>query len=205
MKWLWIVVACATLPRPALANLTCVPFAPPSFSDPVFVSCPAGDVPFHVYVSCILPGRPIPGATVQIDLPLRCPAFRLIGYAPPNFPLPPGDYVVGIAGLDGNVYILAKAGGTCEPGPFSIWADGVPFPAVWAAALDQDGDLIVTQADLALARARLGSTERAADFDGDGIVTEADLALQRSHLGHAPQQPTALRPSTWGTVKVLYR
>ena len=52
------------------------------------------------------------------------------------------------------------------------------------ASPDQDGDLRVTQKDLRLIEARVGTSDGGADFDCTGGVTEADVAIVRAHLRH---------------------
>jgi hypothetical protein len=52
------------------------------------------------------------------------------------------------------------------------------------ASLDQDGDLVVSNADLAIIQSKLGTQDATADFDGDGVVTASDLSYAQLHLGH---------------------
>ena len=73
---------------------------------------------------------------------------------------------------------------------------------------DQNGDLIVDEADVALAAGKLSTSDPTADFDFDGTVTNADLAILEEHLGHQDPlhaAPTPTQPLTWGRVKSLYR
>ena len=52
------------------------------------------------------------------------------------------------------------------------------------ASFDQNADLTVDTADLALIEAKRGTADRTADFDCDNAVTDADLAIAAGHLGH---------------------
>jgi len=58
---------------------------------------------------------------------------------------------------------------------------------------DLNGDGIVNFADLALFRARFGSTDPDADFNGDGVVNFADLAIFQELFGKPPG-PSAFAP-----------
>jgi hypothetical protein len=68
---------------------------------------------------------------------------------------------------------------------------------------DQNGDLRVDLTDVAIASAKVGTTDPTADFDFDGDVDSADMAILESHLGHVDYtgQPTPVAHSTWGGVK----
>jgi len=52
------------------------------------------------------------------------------------------------------------------------------------ASFDQDGDLAVTEADLALVQAKVGTSDLTADFDCDSAVTSNDYDIAITHLGH---------------------
>jgi hypothetical protein len=70
---------------------------------------------------------------------------------------------------------------------------------------DQDGNLIVDGADMALIEAKLGTHDPTADFDFDGTVTEADRNIAQAHYGHlaSGSGPVAVRRGTWGRLKSL--
>jgi hypothetical protein len=77
-----------------------------------------------------------------------------------------------------------KAGGVCTGSiVVSIF---IPdnFVRTAVASPDQNGDLFVDGDDLAIAQAKVGTSDRTADFNCDGVVTSADLVIQEGHLGH---------------------
>lgn len=183
------------------------PFLWQSWVDPTLVACPAGDSTFLV-----VPWRlgPMVGCRVTLDF-TGCNAAQ--------FPPPDGtegyswfgswpqsrDAVV-FSDAQGRAEFRLRAGGTCPPGSVHVYADGEQFGDRSLASFDQDGDLGVGQEDLAIAMAKLGTSDPTADFDGDGVVTQADLDILRTHLGHhAPGMITPVASSTWGTLKLLYR
>jgi hypothetical protein len=77
--------------------------------------------------------------------------------------------------------------------------------APWFASLDQDGDLSVTPADVAMAQALVGSNDLRADFDGDYTVTAADVAIVQAHLGATCATPSGAQRPSWGSLKSIYR
>ena len=98
-------------------------------------------------------------------------------------------------------------GGLCPGDSVKVDAGGVLLRFARVVSLDQNGDLLVDADDIAIVRSKVGTTDPTADFDGDGQVTTVDVALVQEHLGHqAPDAgSTAVRPATWGRLKLLYR
>ena len=70
---------------------------------------------------------------------------------------------------------------------------------------DQDGNLVVDGADMALVEAKLGTHDPTADFDFDGTVTEADRGIAQAHYGHlaSGNGPVPVLAGTWGRLKTL--
>lgn len=183
------------------------PFLWQSWVDPTLVACPAGDSTFLV-----VPWRfhPMVGCQVALDF---------TGCNSAQFPPPDGTegYTWFGAGPQGRVaYVFSdaqgraefrlRAGGTCPSESIAIYADGESFGVRALASFDQDGNLGVGPEDLAIAMAKLGTSDATADFDGDGAVTQADLDILRGHLGHhAPGMATPVESRSWGTLKLLYR
>ena len=167
-------------------------------------ACPAGDMVYSITMHDWA-NRPLTYTMVVLEFD-RCPPFRL---APA-----PGDegYWLDFSAVadttDGaaRVDFAIRGGGTCPAGGVRIRANGVGVATRALASPDQDGDLVVSAADRALASTKLGSADPTADFDRDGAVTAADLDALSAHLGHhAPGVTTPVRPTTWGTIKLLYR
>ena len=166
-------------------------------------ACPAGDMVYRIILHNFM-NRPLRHnpSVLAFD---HCPSFRL---APV-----PGDegYWVDYPALgdttdaDARVDFAIRGGGTCPARSVWIHANGAIITRALASP-DQDGDLVVSAADHALASAKVGSTDPTADFDGDGTVTAADLDILSVHLGHhASETTTPVRPTSWGTIKLLYR
>src|SRR5262249_5933375 len=66
------------------------------------------------------------------------------------------------------------------------------------ATFDQNGDLGVTDTDLAIVSGKIGTTDRTADFDCDGSVTAADSDIAAAHLSHIhhPSPPRGVGDGT---------
>src|SRR6185503_2297419 len=105
----------------------------------------------------------------------------------------------------GRVSFSIQAGGVAVPGIVAVRADGITlrFPPV--ASPDQNGDLTVNAADVALGTAAVGSASATMDLNcSGGLVDAADVGVINSHLGHNCGSTAAPAPS-WGRVKILYR
>jgi hypothetical protein len=98
-------------------------------------------------------------------------------------------------------------GGVCSAGVVvSVCGIILNYTPIPVASPDQNADLLVADADVAIASGLLGSHDPRADFDGDGTVTEADIAwLTDLHGGHSCDNVVPARTTTWGLVKILYR
>jgi hypothetical protein len=115
--------------------------------------------------------------------------------------------------ISGIAAFAVRGGGASEGGVVSIgMCAGDPADTVSillgdrpVIAFDQNGDMVVDQQDVDLARAKLGSADSSADFDGDGLVTSADIALLSAHLGHEASTPTPAERGSWGRLKIRYR
>jgi hypothetical protein len=181
-----------------------LPSAANSVVDPCLNVCPLGDIAFHVTVRD-LASNPVPNSNVWIDV-CQVPSVHMCLQNGCNV------LVSGLTDASGSVLMHPTAGGV-TPSPFGqlarIYADGVLLATRVVGSPDQDGDKVVTAADLALGTAALGSVNPTMDFDCDfattGVVTNADLAIQASHLGHNCDGPTGAHAKTWGGVKILYR
>jgi hypothetical protein len=111
-----------------------------------------------------------------------CPGVRVV---PGEFSYqirPPGCVIGKYPNADGTVLFPIAAGGVCDS--VGVLSAGIPFPPRAVASFDQDGDLLVTQADLEAIQSKLSSADPTADFDCDGVVTSADLDIATAHLGH---------------------
>lgn len=172
---------------------------------PRLVSCPAGDSTFIV-VTRHCDNNPWSEGPVNLHF-CGCPGYHLSLVGSHPYTINPDLCSISmIPDLLGVSRFSISGGGLCPGGTVSIDADYVPLGTRWVVSLDQNGDLRVDAADLALVYSKLGTTDPTADFDGDGVVSTADVKILSAHLGHAaPDTPTAALPSSWGQVKIRYR
>src|SRR5262249_23270278 len=101
-----------------------------------------------------------------------------------------------------------RAGGTCAQARIMTGWDaqgGLLLAYRPVASFDQNGDMVVDDADMALIAAKVGTADPTADFNCHGQVTQADVEIARAHLGHAAATPTAVHSPSWGTIKTIYR
>jgi hypothetical protein len=173
-----------------------VPSPANSSVDACLIVCPRGDFVLHVTVRNEI-GNPIPGSSVAVDL---CPT--------PTVHLCPALTVCTLQSVtDGNgqVAFAIEAGGITT-GPVNVIADGVILRQLTVASPDRNGDLVVDATDVALVSGRQGMVDRTADLDCDGSVVDAqDVAVAQAHVGHVCSGPTRTVPSSWGSVKTIYR
>jgi hypothetical protein len=177
-----------------------------SFVAPRLVSCPAGDSTFFV-VARDGGGFPWDEGPVTVHF-CGCPGYHLslMGGHPYTIN-PDGCRISMIPNSQGEANFPIAGGGLC-PGE-EVWVDGgnvrLSISSV-VASLDQNGDLRVDSADLALVNSKLGTNDLSADFDGDSVVTAADVQILKAHLGHAaPDTPTPAVAASWGKLKIRYR
>src|SRR5262245_910585 len=175
---------------PVIAALACgvayAGFPPPILSvmDPCIATCPLGDVTFNIELHQYN-GQPVVNGDVVLDFS-PCPSFHILE---PNLPTqyqyfpPPANAVLKKSDLSGRAEFPLFAGGVCGS-PVKVYCSGQLLNSRPAASFDQNGDLGVTDADLALIAGKIGTTDRTADFNGDGSVTQADYDIAAAHLGH---------------------
>ena len=165
---------------PARASL---PSPSNSAVDPCIVACPAGDSVFAV-IARDANNAPTPGRDTAVDL-CNCPGVSLA-------PVPDGGpyrisgcIVWTLTDLDGIARFPLEAGGACSGAAIRIYCMGMLMATrTSVASFDQDGDLVVDGADLALVDGKRGTSDPTADFDCDGMVTTADYDIAVMHLGH---------------------
>ena len=142
-----------------------------SYTDPCLTACPAGDIPFTVYMR-EADGTPVPGvSSVWLDFSgcsNAVPCQSEVDW-PIVHPNGPSDD-------SGRIVFYVNAGG-CDEGclinveAFCGTIASVPFKSV-----DTDGDLIVKPQDFDVPICN--------DFNCDGITDISDLALLTAHLTH---------------------
>lgn len=197
------IVTCALVfsPRPAVAGF---PITSESYVDPCIVVCPAGDSIFTVFARR---GGTWSGDPVWIDF-CSCPGLHL---APLSGGEPYAIYdncnvVRSNLEYNGLAEFPLKAGGVCSGANITI-SLFVPtnFVRTSVASPDQDGDLFVDAADLAIIEGKLGTSDPTADLNCDGLVNSTDMAIATAHLGHHSEVVTPTSRATWGRLKMTYR
>jgi hypothetical protein len=204
--WVLLVVSAVGYPELVGGAVMGVPSAASSYVAPRLVSCPAGDSTF-VVVARHVSGTPWAEGPVTVHL-CGCPGYHLSLLGSHPYTINPDECSIWTIPDHEGVAEFPIAGGGLCPGD-TVWVDaGSQFlwPRPVVVSLDQNGDLRVDSADLALVHSKLGSTDLSADFDGDGVVTTADVQILMAHLGHAaPDTPTPAVAASWGRLKIRYR
>ena len=164
---------------------------------------PSGDLSVTVTVRDVN-NAPVANSTVWIDL-CTCPSIHLCPPSPEDGYTVVGCTVKKVTNAAGQATFALRGGGGCA-GSAPFFADGVLLANVTTiASPDQDGNLVVNAADVALLAAKHGSSDRTGDLTCNGNVDEADDAVQVAHLGHACANQTPTLPTSWGHVRSLYR
>jgi hypothetical protein len=172
-----------------------IPSAATSTVDANLVLCPLGHIPFTVVVRDAA-SNPVANSTVVVDF---CPAPTV------DVCSTPGCTFTGVTNSTGTVVLNITAGGTSAAAVVNVKADGVQLAQRAVASTDQNGDLVVSSADVVAIMALVGTTDKRGDLDGDGVVTSADVAILQAHLTHACGGPVHGHGSTWGVLKIGYR
>ncbi len=204
--WILLVVSAISCPKLLAGAVMGPPSSGNSFVAPRLVTCPAGDSTFFVVVRGV-GGFPWSEGPVTVHF-CGCPGYHLslVGGHPYTIN-PDGCTISMMPNRQGEASFPIAGGGLCPGGTVGVYADFFhlsPYPVV--ASLDQNGDLRVDSADLALVNSKLGTNDLSADFDGDSVVTAADVQILKAHLGHAaPDTPTPAVAASWGKLKIRYR
>lgn len=207
-RWLLPVVLLLLGSSPLTASAG-VPSPSTSTVPPCLVVCPPGDISYTVVVRDF-GSNPISGSMVWLDFSsctgfVHCPIGNTEGYLWDA----PNRRAVGVTDGSGRVTFAIRGGGVCQPigvRGVRVYADGIALADVFLSSPDQNGDLMVTNADLAIIAAAINTPNPGADFDCDGTVTNADLAFATNqHGGHTCTSVTGVRSGSWGRLKTIYR
>ena len=197
-----LILVSIALPGSAAAG---PPLPGESVVGPCIAVCPAGDLVFRV--TGMRNGGPVDGWPITLDL-CGCPSLRIVagvGAIPYWYSGSGNCRVVTLTSTPNGVAQFAlQAGGVCSDAQIAVTATFVLGTRTAVASPDQNGDLVVDAADVAIAEAKLGTNDLTMDLDCDGTVTSADIAILQAHEGHR-SGPTGVQPSPWGLVKALYR
>jgi len=180
-----------------------------SYEDPCIVACPGGDSTFVVAMrnAANIPTDPYEWS-VFLDF-CGCPDLHVAPTTDhdPYVTTRGGCMPYMAQGQDALTMFPLRLGGRCAEARVFGGRDSLPYILLAyrpVATFDQNGDLTVDDADIALIAAKVGTNDRTADFDCDGAVTDADVEIARGHLGHTALI-TAVLTHSWGHLKTIYR
>ena len=173
----------------AAAILVCLPGQPwagvssaGNSTVPIFgFTCPAGDLGFQIVVRDAA-NNPVRQSVVVISLQAD-PSLNFC-FPPATCASPTSCRITAVTD-DRGVADFRPAGAGWKMDRHLVVADGVLLGNLLLASVDQNGDLVVDETDLAVAAAAeslLGAGR--SDFDGSGFTDSGDLEILRSHLGH---------------------
>src|SRR5262245_64218185 len=161
---LFLALACAP---PAWADS---PNGSVGFADSCIVACPAGDSILTVNATD-LQGHPVSQVTIAVDFS-NCPGVVLAASNPPGQYTVNGSAAFKTSDVDGRADLPLALGGACSGVVARVYNSGALIGFRPVASFDQDGDLAVTVADLALVSSKIGTSDRTADFNCDHVVTQ---------------------------------
>lgn len=181
--------------------------------DSALAVCPAGDIVFRVAARIAPDVLAFRVWWVEVDI-TDCAALRL-----GDLPGTPGLSIVAYSGRRflhqecspfGLAEFRVPAGGVATGQTLRVIEghDGIVLATrTTLISPDQNGDLRVDLADVAVASSKLGTADPTADFDFDGDVDGSDMAILDTHLGHVDYtgQPTPVARHTWGALKLARR
>jgi hypothetical protein len=174
------VVTAFSLLLVASGSLAAVP-SPATSVVPHLVGCPAGDLGFTVLVRDAA-SNPVTGSTVILSF-ASCPSFTHCSESFPGYVWnPAARTAAAVTDSAGQATFSIHQGGVCTS--VSVSADGVPLGTRSFASTDQNSDLQVNPADVALVLEKLGTNDGTADFDGNGLVDTVDVSVVLAHAGH---------------------
>ncbi len=177
--------------------------------DPCVVTSPDGTLLFTVVVRD-LANNPCESSVVVMDFS-RCP---MVAFCPNPctgcVTDPDARSVRKTTDAAGVVTFDLRMGGECAVDSVWVFADGVMLGRRGCASLDMNGDLAVTDADVAEYSARWDSPDQSLDpgidfYCGGGGGSHASMALLLAHLGSDCDTVVPVRPQSWGALKFRYR
>jgi hypothetical protein len=205
-----------TLLLTLLASLLAADVASAGVPDPRFSTvpsclpiCPSGDRSFTVIVRDVN-NAPVIGAVVQVDVS-ACAALALALCEDcaqmPNYN-PATRTFTRVADVNGEATFRICGSITCAGGGVNwarVSADGVPLSNSSFVTTDLDVDLDVDAVDVAIVIAAEGATLPAADQDCNRNIDGNDADVVEAHVGHVCPGIIPAAPTSWGSVKSIYR
>ncbi|MCP4570314.1 MAG: hypothetical protein GY841_22260 [FCB group bacterium] len=161
-----------TCVEPEIIYSDCIWASDSCYSDPVVVTCPAGDVPFRVYVRDEF-GYPIPDVAPFSIVLGSCDVMEGCLSDTTTF----GYYYSEPSDENGIQTFFISTNG-CDGDCVAHIASTDDFlPSVPVKALNRNDDFIVTSADY--------DSSACNDYNGDGEIDFHDIAIFNEHLGHS--------------------
>ena len=194
----------AASPAPAHAEVAAVPSVTQSILPICMIASPDGAFASTVVVRD-LASNPIANSTVTLDFS-SCSLYNpcLLPCIGCNS-LPAAHQIRKLTDASGAASFDLRIGGVCPNELVTISADGIILGTAKYSSLDQNGDLSVTGADIALVQNAQISGDLSADFDCSGTVTAADLTILNAHLGVTCNGVVSSAKHSWGHLKGAYR
>jgi hypothetical protein len=193
------------------AALLLVPAARAQVPSPVYSTIPACVVasPDGTFLSTITVRdagpNTISGSLVELNFS-ACAVFKPCSFPCAGCTASPSLHAVRkFTDLAGVASFDLRMGGICPSERVTIYADGVLLGTAAFSALDQNGDLSVTGADLLLIQGAQLSGDLSADFDCSGTVTSTDLTIANAHMGVTCNGVVPVMRRSWGMLKGAYR
>lgn len=178
-----------------------VPSPANSTHDPCFVTCPLGDITYHVTVRDVA-NVPVVNSMVTLDFS-QCAFVHCPLQGPGIIVSDAAKTMTAFTGATGVASFPLAMGGCCPT--VGIFADNVFLATVSMTSPDQNASLLVNGADLSIVTGLVGSANACADLDCSGAVNAADVGIVTAHNGHSCTGVVPTRSSTWGTLKSIYR
>jgi len=202
-----LVLALAALGSLPGAVLAAVPSPSNSSVPACLATTPGGNIVTTIVVRDFA-NTPIANSTVVIDYNgcagfVPCPT----GSGPPDAYVvdPVGKTITMLSGPQGQALFYLRAGGGCSNAGIRVSADGVLLRVIPAASADQNGDLAVTAADVAIVQSKVGTSDLSGDINCDAVVNSTDVSIVQGYVGITCSNPTDVRPPSWGKLKTIYR
>lgn len=206
-----LLVLCAGLSLLAPPTVSRAIASVPSPVNSTFPSCiqvvPGGNFVTTIVVRDLI-GNPIAGSVVELSY-ANCAGLAVCPNVPPLDPYthdPVAKTITLSTNSSGIASFHLRAGGGCVNSGVDIRADNVFFGSARVVSADQNGDLVVNATDVALVTPKIGTADLSGDVNCDGVVNANDLSeVQSLSFGNACDNPTPTRPTSWGSLKILYR
>lgn len=201
-----VLILCLVPPASAHAG---VPSPTHSSVPSCLTTCPIGDRSFVITVRDIT-NAPVVGATVAVSLADCVGVFVALcndcaqqaNYNAVTREFRRTTDANGLATFQLCATVLCPGRTTVA----RVLADGVMLTNARFANADFGGDLNVEQLDVWAVSTQIGHEYMPGyDQNCDGALSQADVDIVQAHVGHACIGALPVAPTSWGTMKAIYR